>query len=121
GFRTRIVFFVHRRIGRRVVEGQAEYGFAGSEDDVLDARKAARLEDVVAAGDVIGEGRCIRGHARSRDGGEMDYGVEPAALFVDAAQNGRGHLAEIGQVDTHARADRIVQPLLIDIEHVVAV
>ena len=48
----------------------------------------------------------------------MHHGVEGAALFVDAAQNGGGDLAEIAEIDADAGADGLGQGLLVEVEHV---
>ncbi len=50
----------------------------------------------------------------------MHHGIEGAAPFINATQDGSGDLAEIGQVDAHARADRLGQGLLVDVEDLIA-
>ena len=50
----------------------------------------------------------------------MDDGVERPLALIDPAQNGGGDLAKIGKVDQYARADRVSQLVLIEIEYIVA-
>ena len=50
----------------------------------------------------------------------MDDGIERALALIDPAQDRRGDFAEIGEINQDARADRIGQLVLIEIEYVVA-
>jgi hypothetical protein len=50
----------------------------------------------------------------------VDHGIERPAALINAAENGRGNFAEIGQIDADRGANGFGKSLLIDIEHVVA-
>lgn len=60
--------------------------------------RRADWDDVVAREDVVAEGRDIRLDAGSRDGAEMDDGVEPVVTVVDRAEGVRD-LTRIREVD----------------------
>ncbi len=83
GLRPGRVLLVHRQVRRRGGERQPEQGLAGGPDDVADAGCPRGREDVVAGGDVVGEGGRVGGDPRPRDGGQVHQRVDPGVPLVD--------------------------------------
>jgi hypothetical protein len=96
--RARVVLLVDRHVRRRGVERQAEHRLAAGPDDVADAGRPARREDVVGRGHVVGERGRVGHQARGPDRGKVHDRVHGAVLVDATGQRGKD-LAVVGEVD----------------------
>lgn len=128
--RIDIVFFVERKISRishLVGENKTVSRFAGRNDDLADAELYSSLDHIVGAERVDAEKLVIWRDHDARDGGKMNNGIDGLRPqrrieFVQACIAGQcvENLPAVGDIRDQCPNARIVEPLRVDIENLVA-